>query len=74
MCEIEVESRWMLRNIPEMVGAFRKETLTHSLIHSNIKYLCCWGAVGIAWAKFQLVHSIKKWEGSITSFELTGHD
>ena len=27
-------------------------------MHSNIKYLCGWGAVGIAWARFQLVDSI----------------
>ena len=27
-------------------------------MHSNIKYLCGWGAVGIAGARFQLVDSI----------------
>ena len=27
-------------------------------MHSNINYLCAWGAVGIAWARFQLVDSI----------------
>ena len=26
--EIEIESKWMLRNVSEMVGGFRKETLT----------------------------------------------
>ena len=26
MCEIEVEPSWMLRNVSEIVGAFRKET------------------------------------------------
>ena len=26
-------------------------------MHSNIEYLCGWGAVGIVWAKFQLVDS-----------------
>ena len=46
-------------------------------MHSNIKYSCGWGAVGIAWARFQLVDSIsdiKKREGSITSFKLIGID
>ena len=28
MCEIGAESRWMLGNVSEMVGAFGKETLT----------------------------------------------
>ena len=27
-------------------------------MHSNIKHLCGWGAVGIALARFQLVDSI----------------
>ena len=27
-------------------------------IHSNIEYLCGWGVVGIALARFQLVDSI----------------
>ena len=27
-------------------------------MHSNIKHLCVWGAVGITWARFQLVDSI----------------
>ena len=41
-----------------MVGAFEKKKLKkHWLkmgkeMHSNIKYLCGWGAVGIAWGRF----------------------
>ena len=30
MCEIGAESRWMLRNVSEMVNAFGKETLTEN--------------------------------------------
>ena len=30
MCEIGAESREMLRNVSEMVGAFGKETLTET--------------------------------------------
>ena len=39
MCEIGAESKWMLRNVSEMVDAFEKETLTEKWAN----YLCGWG-------------------------------
>ena len=39
MCEIGAESKWMLRNVSEMVDAFGKETLTEKWVN----YLCGWG-------------------------------
>ena len=49
ICEIG-ESRWMLKNILKIVGAFKKK---HWLkiggeMLSNVKYLCGWGSGGIA--------------------------
>ena len=56
----------MLRNVPGIMGASpwwvlleKKHWLKMGKkVHSNIKYLCVLGAVGIAWARFQLVDSI----------------
>ena len=72
----------MLRNASEMMGARpwwvlleKKHWLKMGKeMRSNIKYLCGWGAVGIAWARFQLTDSVsglKSGRGVITSFKLT---
>ena len=58
MCEIGAESRWMLRNVSEMVDAFEKETLTENGWRNVLKYqLFVW--IGrTTWTRFQLVDSM----------------